>query len=72
MAKGRGLPDYESPMDAARLAEYRRRLSTMQPFALRRLYEEVWRGCRPVEHGLPSGRAIQELVQVWKELRKSK
>ena len=68
----RGLPDYEPPMDAERLAEYRRRLTTMQPFALHRLYAEAWRDCRPVEHGLPSGRAIQELVQVWKQLRKGR
>lgn len=68
----RGIPQLEQPMDAKALDEYRRSIAQLDPPRLRRLYEEVWRACRIEPHRLPSGRAVQELVQVWRVLWKGR
>jgi hypothetical protein len=37
---------------------------------LRELYAEAWNDCKPKKAGAPNARAIQQLVQVWKMLKR--
>ena len=52
------------------LAELQRRLSMMSTTAVQDFYQSAHMVCR-IDHGhFPSARAIQELVQAWKQMRK--
>ena len=70
MPRRHEIPDFEPPMDKARLDEYRRRLAQLDPFRVQKVYREAWYACRMEGNGLPSPRAVQELVTAWKLLWK--
>ena len=53
------------------LNELARNLALLSESAVRDLYQRAYRECRIVNsHQLPSARAVQQLVQAWKQLRK--
>lgn len=48
-----------------------RNLSFLSEPAVREVYDRAYRECRIINsHTFPPARAIQELVQAWKQLRK--
>jgi hypothetical protein len=48
-----------------------RNLALLNEQAVRDVYQRAYRECRIVNsHQLPGARAVQELVQAWKQLRK--
>ena len=57
-------------MDREELEAFRKHLASLEPYRILNVYREAWYGCRPGEVALPNGRAVQELVQAWKALRK--
>jgi hypothetical protein len=53
------------------LAQFQAKLATMNESVLRSYYRAVHSECRlKKENEIPAARSIQELVQVWKRLRK--
>jgi len=52
------------------LAELQRRLSMMSQTAVQDFYQSTQFVCRIGPGHFPSARAIQELVQAWKQMRK--
>jgi hypothetical protein len=52
------------------LAELQRRLSMMSITAVQDFYQYTHSACRIGPGHFPSARAIQELVQAWKQMRK--
>jgi hypothetical protein len=52
------------------LEELQRRLSMMSMTAVQDFYQYTHSACRIFPGYLPSPRAIQELVQAWKQMRK--
>ncbi len=52
------------------LAELQRRLSMMSVTAVQDFYQYTHSACRIFPGHFPSARAIQELVQAWKQMRK--
>ncbi len=52
------------------LAELQRRLSMMSQTAVEDFYRSALMVCRIGSGHFPSARAIQELVQAWKQMRK--
>jgi hypothetical protein len=52
------------------LAELQRRLSMMSQTAVEDFYQSTHMVCRIGPGHFPSARAIQELVEAWKQMRK--
>jgi hypothetical protein len=52
------------------LAEMARNLAFLSEHAVREIYQRAYRDCQVVNSQIPTARAIQELVQAWKQLRK--
>ena len=52
------------------LAELQRRLAMMSQTAVQDFYQYAHSACRMGPGHFPSARAIQELVQAWKQMRK--
>ena len=53
------------------LKEITRNLSVLSESAVREFYDRAYRECRIINRQtFPPARAIQELVQAWKQLRK--
>jgi hypothetical protein len=66
-------PDFGKPEFFSReeLEEMGRNLALMSEHAARDFYQRAYRDCRIINGStFPSARAIQELVQAWKQLRK--
>jgi hypothetical protein len=66
-------PDFtpEQPLSADQLGEMRRRFSMLSRTGLQQAYAEVWERCKLARDGRPpKAEFIQELVQVWKALRR--
>jgi len=57
-------------LNRAELAQLRRRLSMMGISAVQDFYRSAYTVCRIGPGHFPSSRAVQELVQAWKQLRK--
>ena len=61
----------ERPWDRKALDEIMRNLSLLGEHGVREFYQRAHRECAIINsHTFPSARAIQELVQAWKQLRK--
>lgn len=66
-------PDFGKPEFFSReeLEEMGRNLALMSEHAVRDFYQRAYRDCRIINSStFPSARALQELVQAWKQLRK--
>ena len=60
-------------LSVGELEELRARLDAMKPFELEIFYKATHNACRYAVNGrVPCPRAIQEFVQAWKALRKSR
>jgi hypothetical protein len=60
-------------LTATELATLRTRLAAMKPFEIEILYKATHNACRYSVNGrVPCPRAIQEFVQAWKALRKTR
>ena len=58
----------ESVMTTRELQNFRANLSRLGINAVRQAYHTAYARCRMVNDRVPAAQAIQELVQVWKEL----
>jgi hypothetical protein len=56
-------------MSREELVELQRRLSTMSVTGIQDFYRAAYYRCRLENDGVPTARAIQELVQAWKAMR---
>jgi hypothetical protein len=61
-------PDH--PMGIEELNDLRRRLSQLSPHHVSIEYQKAYMDCRMFGNALPPARAIQELVQIYKQLWK--
>ncbi len=68
MARQPGEP--EEILSRKDLAELQNRLSMMSVTAVQDFYQYIHSTCRIFPGHFPSPRAIQELVQAWKHMRK--
>lgn len=59
-------------MSLGELKELRGRLARLGIHAARQAYHTAYSRCRMVNDRVPSARSIQELVQAWKQLWKSR
>jgi hypothetical protein len=62
----------ENILTREELKEMRRGLSQLSLEAARHAYQTAYARCRMVNDRIPSARSVQELVQVWKHLWKSR
>jgi hypothetical protein len=62
-------PD-EIALSREELNQLQRKLSSMSVTALYDFYRAAYHRCRLEGYSLPPARAIQELVQAWKAMRK--
>jgi len=71
MARRPDLGKKEEMWSEADLKEIMHNLSLLSEHGVREFYERVYRECRIANsHTFPPARAVQELVQAWKQLRK--
>ena len=74
-AKYVNLPSVETPdkiaLSQEELSQLRRKLQTMSLTGLYDFYRAAYYRCRLEGNAIPPTRAIQELVQAWKAIRKS-
>ena len=59
----------EDKLTTAQLAELRKKLSTMSVTAVMDAYRSAYFQCKLDGDKIPSARAIQTLVQAWREMR---
>jgi hypothetical protein len=62
--------DGNTPFTPAELAQIRKELNAMHTDQLWHLYAAAHSACNPGARRLPKTRAIQQLVQAWRELQK--
>ena len=70
MARRPEIRTKEDVLNEKELQDLQRRLSLLNPQHVEDFYNQAHRECCLGEKGLPSPRAIQQLVQAWKQLRK--
>jgi hypothetical protein len=65
-------PDYgkEEILNREDLKNLAHHLAHLSLSAVREIYERAYRNCQITSREFPAPRAIQELVQAWKQLRK--
>lgn len=66
-------PDFnkgEEILSREDLKELGQRLSHLSINGVRDFYERAYQQCRITSRDFPSARAVQELVQAWRQLRK--
>ena len=64
------LAGVEDKLTEVQLADLRRKLSTMSITAVMDAYRSAYFQCKLEADIVPSARAIQTLVQAWKEMRR--
>jgi len=70
MARRPDINRQEEVMSREDLSALGRSLALLSPSAVRDFYERAYQRCRISDRDFPPARAIQELVQAWKLLRK--
>jgi hypothetical protein len=71
MARRPGVEKREEILSRKHLDELADNLSHLSMNAILDFYQRAYRDCRIINsHTFPPARAIQELVQAWKQLRK--
>jgi hypothetical protein len=58
----------EPPLTEEELEQLRRTLAMLSDDGVRREYQRFWEECRMKGERLPPARAVQQLVQAWKQL----
>jgi hypothetical protein len=72
MARKPEVPSPKDVLNRADLVELQRKLSSMSVTGLQDFYRTAYYRCGLESEQVPDARAIQELVQAWKEMRKWK
>jgi len=70
MARRPDIKRQEEFMSREDLKALRDSLAHLSPSSVRDFYERAYQRCRMSDRDFPPARAIQELVQAWKLLRK--
>jgi hypothetical protein len=71
MARRPDLAKHEDMLTSQDLKDLRHSLAHLSESAVRDFYQRAYRDCRIINsHTFPPARAVQELVQAWKQLRK--
>jgi hypothetical protein len=70
MARRPEVPSTKDVLSRDDLAELQRKLSQMSVTGLQDFYRTAYYRCRLEGERVPQARAIQELVQAWKRMRK--
>jgi hypothetical protein len=71
MARRPGVERQEEILGREQLDELARDLSRLSMHAVLDFYQQAYRSCRIMnDRTFPPARALQELVQAWKQLRK--
>jgi hypothetical protein len=71
MARRPDFGEKEKVWSREDLREIMRNLSVLGEHGVREFYQRAYRECAIINsHSLPPARAVQELVQAWKQLRK--
>lgn len=60
----------DRPLTEQELAELRQNIARLSEDAVRRFYDDAWAECRLKGQRLPPAKAVQQLVQAWKQLRR--
>ena len=56
------------PLTEDELRQLRQKLARLSEHRVRDLYDEAWEACRIKGQRIPSPKAVQQLVQAWKQL----
>jgi hypothetical protein len=73
MARRPELHKPEDVLSREHLKQLGKHLSRLSPHAVLDFYQRAYRDCRIINSStFPTARAVQELVQAWKQLRKWK
>jgi hypothetical protein len=70
MARRPDLNPNEAPLTPAELKNFREHLAKLSPHHVSIEYQRVYMDCRMFGKELPSPKAIQQLVQIYKQLWK--
>ena len=70
MARRPDINQREDVMSREDLEALGNSLAHLSPSSVRDFYERAYQRCRISDRDFPPARAIQELVQAWKQLRK--
>ena len=62
--------DPDRPLTEPELENLRQNLAKLSEDSVRREYNQAWEECRLKHSRLPSPKAVQRLVQAWKQLWK--
>jgi hypothetical protein len=54
--------------DAQELEQLRENVARLSEHGVRKFYQDAWRDCEMRGERLPSAKAVQQLVQAWKQL----
>ncbi len=60
----------QHPFNEKELEQLRQNVSRLSEHGVREFYRHAWEDCRMKGELLPSAKAIQQLVQAWKQLWK--
>ena len=66
----RPLREKDEAMTEEQLKTYQNSLAFLSQPAVEDQYEKAWQDCRLIYKRIPSPRAMQILVTIWKQLRK--
>jgi hypothetical protein len=72
MAKKPDLSGLDKPLTEEELQDLKRGLALLSPLRVQDMYREAHRKCAMPDDQLPDAAAVQELVAIWRALRKWK
>jgi hypothetical protein len=58
----------DRPMTEQELEQLRQNVARLSEHGVRQFYQQAWEDCRMRGERLPSAKAVQQLVQAWKQL----
>lgn len=64
------MAEPERPLTAEELKALQQNLARLSEDSVRREYDQAWEECRMRGERLPPAKAVQRLVQAWKQLWK--
>jgi lysozyme family protein len=64
------MAELERPLTEQELKELQQNLARLSEDSVRREYDQAWEECRMRGERLPPAKAVQRLVQAWKQLWK--
>jgi hypothetical protein len=64
------MPSDDRPMTEQELEQLRQNVARLSEDGLKRFYQQAWKDCEIRGDRLPAAKAVQQLVQAWKQLWK--